>query len=169
MNRASLSMLLLVTSPAGLVAQRTINDRVAIELVAGAIAEKASHLIVRAALDTAAIPFELILPAEATSPAWRAFRAHFTRVVGGRAVLESDRRRHVVEISAVEITADTMTAWIDVGVRTRCHEGWVGDGNAYTVKWIRRGDRFWHGPRRDEQIAYDSFGCPVEGARDPGG
>ena len=141
-------------------AQSSINDSTTIQLVGAAMIEKASELIVRAALDTSTVPITVKLPANAIAPQWAAIRDHLLRITRGRDTTPDDGWHHLVEITGVTISADTMTTTIDVGVRTRCRDGWISDGTATTIKWIRHGERFWPGPRREEQVAYDSFGCP---------
>jgi hypothetical protein len=140
-----------------------VNDSALVELVGRAIVEKSSYLFMRAAREGTQVPIEVTLPEGATSSQWQAFLDHLMLSLRGRVLQTPDNFTHVIDASNLSLGRDTLRVIIDVGVRSRCRGTWISDGNTHDIAWRRHGDsNAWIRVTQETQIAYDSFGCPID-------
>jgi hypothetical protein len=145
-----------VASP--LRAQRTINDTDVIDHVGAVMMETAAWMLLRAARDTASIALSVSLPPEATASGWLAVRDYLTRVLRARPLQSTDERDHLITLKSVLIEGDTVRAFLEVGIRRRCRDGWIGDGDSHMITWTLHGPRksIWY-RHRDQLIQDDSI------------
>ena len=157
--RTCLVGVMILAAPTVATGQVTINDPLVVELVGGALIEKSSMWLVRATHDTTTVPLEITLPPEATSPTWGSLRDFLMRSLHGRPAAADDRRKRFLSLSLASVDSNSVRIGIDIGVLTRCHEGWIEDGTSYILGWTLNGS--WWRRHREEAIVTDSFGCPV--------
>ena len=139
-----------------------VNDSVIVDLVGRAIMAKSSDLFERATREGTQVALEVSLPSGAASYQWQRFLDQFMVSARGRDLLTPDNFKYVVDASNVLIGRDTIRAYIDVGLRTRCRGRWLQDGYRSTFTWVRRGEADqWERVMREPDLAYDSFGCPI--------
>ena len=138
------------------------NESAIVQLLGEAMVEKTSSLFLRAARVGTDVPLEVTLPNGATSYLWQAFLDHLMLSLRGRNLQTPDNYKYIIDASSVTIGRDTIRAVLDVGIRTRCRGAWLADGMSYHLLWIRHGNTdAWNRQKDEMQIAYDSFGCPI--------
>jgi hypothetical protein len=139
-----------------------VNDSVVVAVVGQVIVEKSAHLFLRAALEGTQVPFQVTLPEGATSPRWQAFLDHLMLSLRGRDLQTPDNLQYIIEIRGLSLGTDTMRIWLHVGIRWRCRDQWIIDGNSYEVSWVRQGnDSNWYRMKTELEI-HDWGLCPAD-------
>ena len=114
-----------------------INDSIVVAVVGKVIVEKASHLLVRAALEGTQVPLQITLPEGATSPRWQALLDHLMLSLRGRSLQTPDNDQYVIEVKGLVLGVNSMRISVHVGSRWKCQGRWLEEGTGYEVFWER--------------------------------
>jgi hypothetical protein len=139
-----------------------VNDSIVVAVVGQVIVEKSAHLLVRAALEGTQVPFQVTLPEGATSHQWQVFLDHLMESLRGRSLQTPDNLQYVIETRGLQLGVDTMRIGLFVGIKGRCRDQWITNGNSYEVAWVRQGSGS-DGFRMKTEIEIHDWGlCPAD-------